>query len=788
MNLSRSSRHTLALLATMTLLTFIGAPARAGVAQQIDFPELYPIAIQEFQYLEPTASSGLPVTVSIQTPQTCTYEAPYLTAVKSGTCEVRASQPGNAQFDPASPVTRSVMVDKQPSRLLPDAPEFVYEPDETIVLSGVVNAQRPREDDPVPTGKVTITVQPFSGDDSWTLNAPLDAAGGFRVEFNQPPIPLKPQSYGILYSYSGDDYFDAGYDEDVIPFDVASKTETQLTVTPKSAPWGDTFTFSAKVVDAKSGKVPDDLVGDVNFRWTGGQASAALVDGIAEMRTTRMAPGTNTVVAQYVDTEQNHRYGTSYDKKDVSATGLDPYVGYADGTGAVGVPLQPLYPIMRGFDQPEFSAKDLPQGLSIDESTGVIAGTPAVAGRSSVTVTVQDAENEGQATLSILVVKSDVTPAIAYPLAKAQVGKPMKPLTPHITGLSRPFVVSVADLPTGLKMDAATGVISGTPAQIGVFTPSVTAVGKQGTATTKATIELTAAPVPAHVSYPTVQGVAGSPLEPVTPFTEGLSGALTYEASGLPRGLTIDKRTGLVSGTPTTAATTTVAASVKGAEGTAKTTFTVTISATPLPKTLSYAKIKGQQYQPITPAVPQVTGLAGGLTFTAKGLPKGLKLNPSTGIIKGVPKVSGKKVATVTAIGRNGKAKDKVVMRFAKNPGHLPRVPLAVKGARPASDKLPARTTTRLIASATSPGDVSAHITCSFGEDAGAVSLCNTRVAKTTLRATVNPRCSVPRMTVTLLVSAHPTKKQSTKYNPHSWTRTWKVGGGTGVPCISTGR
>ncbi len=786
MSIQRVRNSLLALVGTFALLILMGSPARAGTVQKIDFDELWPISIGEFQYVAPTATSSLPVTVTSDTPQTCTVDAGYITAIKAGLCQVTATQPGNAEFDPAPAVSRSVEVTKQDSAVEADALEMVYEPDETITIAGRVVAQKPREDDPVPTGKAHLIIQPFDGGDKWEYDVPLNADGSFSFDFNKPPIPLPRQSYAILYSYSGDDYYAPGYMEEVVPFDVASKTETQLTVSPKSAVWGEEFTFDVTVVDAKTGKVPDDIEGAVNFVYSGGMGSVLLVNGKASYRTTEAVPGTNVVLAQYVDDERTYRWGTSFTKTTFNATGLSPYVGYADGTGAVGVPLQPLYPISRGFTDPEFSAEGLPGGLTIDKTTGVISGTPSTVGKSSVTVNVEDDYGHvGEATLTITVVKSNVTPAISYPAIKTQVGKQMTSAAPQITGLSKPYTVTATDLPQGLSVNASTGVLTGIPAKVGTYTATMTVKGPQGTATSKAAITVTAAPVAPHVTYPDVAGVAGSPLEPVTPFTSGLSGTLKFKASGLPSGLSVLTSTGVVSGTPTQVGTKTVSASATGKEGTATTSFSAVITSNPLPKTLSYPKIKGQQYTKITPAVPHLTGLNGAVTYSTKKLPKGLKLNASSGVIKGAPKVSGKKVVTVKAVGSNGSVKAKVVMRIAKKPNPRTPIKLTVSGARDASGVLTTQASAQLVKKVSSPGRIHAYVTCALADGSHRSGLCDEVIAKGTYRTTVKPTCSVPAVTVTLQITATPTKKQSATKTHASWQRTWKVSPTPAVKCLN---
>ncbi|MEI2717515.1 MAG: putative Ig domain-containing protein [Candidatus Nanopelagicales bacterium] len=777
-------------------LTLFGVPpgARAGTPQQISFEDLFDFEINDYQVVEPTASSGLPVTVTVDTPDVCTWQAPYLTAVKAGTCQVTARQPGNAQFDPAEPVVRTTTVNRLGAGIRATPPEIVYTPDDPVHLAFQVVQAQPREGDPTPTGTVNVKIRPLRGsEDLWEFNLPLNAEGFAEMDFNDPPIPLEPRSYGILYYYSGDANYREYAAEEPLVFDIVKGlTRTVLTVSPQSATWGDDFTFDVKVVSAKTGEIPDDIEGDVNFFWTikGGAASVPLVNGRAQFTTSDVSPGANQVLAQYVNPD-DFTWGTSWDKKQFKTTGLDPYLAYPDGLGAVGVPLQPLNPISRGILDPTFAASGLPAGLAIDPDSGEISGVPAREGKSSVTVTATDPNEDDYSTeLTITVVKSSVTPTIGYPRAKAQAGRAMTPLTPQVTGMSPPVSVTAVGLPAGLSVNRATGVISGTPSQVGTFTPTVTAVAVQGTATTTVSLEITSGPVVPYVAYPNAQGVAGSPLVPLTPYTAGLTGSLAFTGSGLPDGLTLDSGTGVVSGTPTTPGSSSVTVTVTGAEGTATTTFSARITGSPLPKRLAYPTVRGQQHQRIDPVVPQTSGLTGSLRYTARNLPRGLRIDPGTGVLTGKPKVSGKHVAKVRVTGNNGQARAKVRMRFARNRGHKPGVPLTVTGARKASADLSAGTATRLISRAEAKGKarVHAHVSCMMGSRPQAASVCAASIARRSHRVTVTPHCSIPQVTVTLRVTAQPTEKQAQKYNPRTWNRSWSVSGAPAKRCVEPAR
>ncbi len=133
---------------------------------------------------------------------------------------------------------------------------------------------------------------------------------------------------------------------------------------------------------------------------------------------------------------------------------------------------------------------------------------------------------------------------------------------------------------------------------------------------------------------------------------------LTYSATGLPAGLSINSSSGLISGTPTTAGTSTVtvtATDTTGASG--STSFTWTVNSTTANKVTVTSP--GNQTGTVgTAASVQVSASdsASGqtLTYSATGLPAGLSINSSSGLISGTPTAAGTSTVTVTATDTTG--------------------------------------------------------------------------------------------------------------------------------------
>jgi hypothetical protein len=136
------------------------------------------------------------------------------------------------------------------------------------------------------------------------------------------------------------------------------------------------------------------------------------------------------------------------------------------------------------------------------------------------------------------------------------------------------------------------------------------------------------------------------------------TGSLSYAATGLPAGLSISSSTGVISGTPTTAGTYSVTVTGKDSTGpTGSATFTWTVGSTGA-DTVTVTNPGSQAGTVGTAASLQVhaTDSAVGqtLTYSATGLPAGLSIASSTGLISGTPTTAGTSTVTVTATDATG--------------------------------------------------------------------------------------------------------------------------------------
>lgn len=108
----------------------------------------------------------------------------------------------------------------------------------------------------------------------------------------------------------------------------------------------------------------------------------------------------------------------------------------------------------------------LPEGLSLDASSGIVSGTPAAAGVSEVMYTVSDSSNPALTATQTYRLKIAPEP-LTFESTLLQSGIAGRPTSQALVahGGTPPYNWSVADgaLPDGMTLNASTGIISGRP-------------------------------------------------------------------------------------------------------------------------------------------------------------------------------------------------------------------------------------------------------------------------------------------------------------------------------------
>ncbi|MFO0157450.1 MAG: putative Ig domain-containing protein, partial [bacterium] len=142
------------------------------------------------------------------------------------------------------------------------------------------------------------------------------------------------------------------------------------------------------------------------------------------------------------------------------------------------------------------SAGALPAGITLNSSTGVLAGTPTASGSFSFTVQAANgtAPNATQA-VSLTIAAAALAPTItsAAPPATGTVGSAYAGHTFTATGVpaAMTWTVSAGALPAGITLNSSTGVLAGTPTASGSFSFTVQAAnGTAPNATQNVTITI----------------------------------------------------------------------------------------------------------------------------------------------------------------------------------------------------------------------------------------------------------------------------------------------------------
>lgn len=302
-----------------------------------------------------------------------------------------------------------------------------------------------------------------------------------------------------------------------------------------------------------------------------------------------------------------------------------------------------------------FGASGLPPGLSIN-TTGVVSGTPTTVGTYNATIS---ATQNGHTTNFGVTFNVTLGPPVITSAATAS-GAAGFAFSYQITATNSPTGYSATGLPPGLTVDTTTGLISGTPTSSGTFTPTVSATNGTGTGNQVVTMTI-AVGVPAITSSLMASGQTGQSF---TYQITATNSPTSYNATGLPAGLTVNTSTGVISGTPTTIASTNVTISATNGTGTGSATLTINVTLGP-PVITSPSSASGAAGQAFS---YQITASQNPTSFNATGLPSGLSVDTTTGLISGTPTVGGTFNATISATNATGTGSAPLTLNIALFP------------------------------------------------------------------------------------------------------------------------
>lgn len=316
-------------------------------------------------------------------------------------------------------------------------------------------------------------------------------------------------------------------------------------------------------------------------------------------------------------------------------------------SGNVGVPYSSAIVPAGGF--PPYSnyglalgSGPLPNGLTLNGSTGALTGTPTQQGTFPVTFTVRDSLNHtttsncsiniGPPTLSLACPADSGTVSLAYSSGLAAANG----VPPYSN-----FQVQSGTLPPGLSLNAANGALTGNPTQSGAF-PILFSVRDSTNTTATANCSINIAPPPPSLACPATTAQVNTPYQSalvpsgVSPFT-----GFAVSSGNLPPGLTLNAVTGSVFGNPTQHGTFQTGFSVRDANNVqANQNCTFTVAPAPLvlgcPSGFATANaFYASSVAGIGGVAPYTFSLSSGV------LPTGLTFNPANGAIAGTPEAPG---------------------------------------------------------------------------------------------------------------------------------------------------
>ena len=322
------------------------------------------------------------------------------------------------------------------------------------------------------------------------------------------------------------------------------------------------------------------------------------------------------------------------------AAGAPVITSATTANGTAGIAFS--YQIVATSSPTSYGATGLPSGLSVNTSSGLISGTPTAAGTSTVTLSATNGSGTGNATLTLTIGVG--APVITS--ATTAGGTVGTAFSYQITATNSPTSFGATGLPAGLSVNTTSGLISGTPMAAGTSTVTFSATNSTGTGNATLTLTITVG-APVITSATSANGTAGTAFSYQIIATNSPT---SYSATGLPAGLSVNTTSGLISGTPTAAGTSTVTLSASNASGTGHATLTLTI-AVAAPVITSATTANGTVG---TAFSYQITATNTPTSFGATGLPGGLSVSSTSGLISGTPTAAGTSTVTLSATNGSG--------------------------------------------------------------------------------------------------------------------------------------
>ena len=351
---------------------------------------------------------------------------------------------------------------------------------------------------------------------------------------------------------------------------------------------------------------------------------------------------------------------------------------------AAGAPFQHQLSAAGGSGPYAWSLRSgaLPAGLSLHPATGVIAGTPTVAGGFAFVVQATDAQaGWAQKGIAITVTAPPLPAGFEITTPSLPAGAVASPYQAQVaaTGGATPYVWSLAsgNLPAGLSLNAGTGAVTGTPTAAGTFSFTVAATDAQSRAAQRV-FSIAVSPPPLEITTTSLS--ATNVRSNYSAHLAAAGGTLPYvwsvSAGQLPAGLRLQPSTGVISGLPTAAGNVTFTVTVTDAQRTSATKpLAINVLNAPLAVERPSVQLEGSGGAAFSYQVSVTGGTAPYVWSLSSGaLPAGLSLNGATGLISGVPAASGNFTLTVSVRDQRPDTVSASVQIRIIDPATIPRI------------------------------------------------------------------------------------------------------------------
>jgi len=470
--------------------------------------------------------------------------------------------------------------------------------------------------------------------------------------------------------------------------------------------------------------------------------------------------------------------------------------------GAVGMPYGISMVLAGGFPgfTWSFDAGTNANGLTMDPVTGFISGTPSAAGSFPINIKVTDsATPANSATRSFTWVVGGAPAINTSSLPAGEVSVPYAQ-TLSASGGTAPYTWSLATgftLPPGLLLNAASGLISGTPTVDGAYPVTVQLTDASSTSATRA-LSITVQPKLAITTMSLPGGAIGTVYSQVLESAGGVAPIVWAITFGVPPpGLNLNSSLGFISGSPTAEGLQTFTVAATDALG-ATASRQLTLQITTLVITTNSPLPDASQNAAYSSALAATGGTGLSWNVSAGSLPAGLNLDTTSGVIAGTATAVGTSTFIITVTSAAPAAAASRQFSITVTAGPPPPIPSSITLTVPGAPGPAQQPLLNLTLGSSYPLPIDVTVTLAFTADGTSANnpevrfsdgtrTAFVRLAAGAVTATLSSAIMTGTVAGTITVTARLTDSAGRDVTP-SATPVQTIAIGQSVPVITTAR